>query len=364
MQKYVDQLVSDLEEFAKNPPKPSYYEIPPHMEQVPDLAELAQVPYKTLEELTGIQMEAFPAMYQLSVEQCIQLNKAIFKVYESLYLELVDKPDDIPDEWLYDVLSTNWDIYVQYLPRTGMDVELCSGDPMTCPYGDNCICSEEWKEEIELPERFECQVAKLVESISLGKTCHIHFDSGDIYDKIPDPDNRNILPFDPANPNEDISGDDYPVEPVFITIYPFDLEDTFDMMYGFIENCENEPVKEKLLDALLSFDPENKFNTEIVGSGFLKQWKNFEEKWIENHIRNTINDEINNIIGKMPWEMDGLFDDDRTPVNPESTPVPDLCVICKKHQSDVIEENHLCNQIRSDQHDSNKFSCTEFDKID
>ena len=93
-------------------------------------------------------MEAFPAMYQIDYDQCDQLNKAIFKVYDALFLELVDKPDDIPEDWLYDVLSTNWDAYVQYLPKSGMDFELCTSDPMTCPYGEYCTCGEDWEENL------------------------------------------------------------------------------------------------------------------------------------------------------------------------------------------------------------------------
>lgn len=60
MQKYIDQLIKDLEEVTKNPPKQVYYETPPHLATMPDVSELAQVPYKTIEELTGIKNGSFP----------------------------------------------------------------------------------------------------------------------------------------------------------------------------------------------------------------------------------------------------------------------------------------------------------------
>ena len=88
-------------------------------------------------------MIAFPDMTSLSGEQWKKVNDAIFKVFQAFHIELVDLPKDIPPEILYDVLSTNWDDYVQYLPSSGFDLELCSSDPMTCPYGEYCDCGEE-----------------------------------------------------------------------------------------------------------------------------------------------------------------------------------------------------------------------------
>nr|NQU93463.1 hypothetical protein [Bacteroidota bacterium] len=44
-------------------------------------------------------------------------------------------------------LIDNWDSLVQYLPSSGFDWELCSGDPQTCPFGEFCNCDEELPEE-------------------------------------------------------------------------------------------------------------------------------------------------------------------------------------------------------------------------
>jgi hypothetical protein len=82
-------------------------------------------------------------MTDLSDDECERVNEAIFKVFDSLGLTLVDAPSEIPPEWLYEVLTTNWDYPVQYLPSSGMDLELCTGDPKTCPYGEYCDCGEE-----------------------------------------------------------------------------------------------------------------------------------------------------------------------------------------------------------------------------
>jgi hypothetical protein len=141
MKSYLSQLLSDLEKAADNPPQPAWIEIPPHMEPVPDMAELALVPFKPISEWTGIDRNVFPAMYLLSGDECTQLNRAIFEVLESIHVEIIDLPEKIPPERMYNVITRCWDQPVQYLPSTGYDLELCTGNPDTCPYGDLCTCS-------------------------------------------------------------------------------------------------------------------------------------------------------------------------------------------------------------------------------
>ena len=148
---YLNQLLADLEAAAANPPVPTWLEIPPHLETLPEAAELAQVPFKPISEWTGIDRNVFPAIYNFSANQCEELNRAIFKVLESIRVEIVDLPDDIPPERLYDAITWCWDDPVQYLPSTGYDLQLCTGNPDTCPYGELCDCGigEENQDESE-----------------------------------------------------------------------------------------------------------------------------------------------------------------------------------------------------------------------
>ncbi len=153
MQRYVEQLIEDLENVASQDIQEAYIEVPPHIDEImPDVGELALVPFKPISEWTGIDLVVFPEMRRLSYDQCEALNKAIFKVYDNLKLLLMDKPDVIPEDWLYEVLVSNWDYPVQYLPSSGMDLELCSSDWKTCDYGEYCdYCGEEYKKR-ELEE--------------------------------------------------------------------------------------------------------------------------------------------------------------------------------------------------------------------
>ena len=118
----------------------SFIEIPPNFTGLPADAELALTSYKTIEEWTGIKQEVFPDITQLQDKQWNQVNKAIFKVFESLNLDLIDVPPDYPGELLYETLTTNWDHPVQYLSLSGIDVEFCTGNYLSCPYGEYCDC--------------------------------------------------------------------------------------------------------------------------------------------------------------------------------------------------------------------------------
>lgn len=140
MQRYVQQLISDLEQVAANPPAHPYIESPPHLNGNIEIAELALSPYKPISEWTGISQEEFPGIMLLSVDQAHNINQAIFKVFASLNIELIDAPDNLPPEMLYEAIIVNWDMFVQYLPNAGFDLELCANDADVCLYGEYCDC--------------------------------------------------------------------------------------------------------------------------------------------------------------------------------------------------------------------------------
>ena len=153
MQRYIKQLIEDLEDAADKKHTPAYIEAPPHLENMPDIAELALVPFKTISELTGIDQICFPEFTKLTFRQAKSVNNAIFKLLESFNIKVIDVPEDLPPELLYDVLTYSWDMYVQYLPSSGFDLELCTYDKMTCPYGDFCDCrnDDDSRSENDMP---------------------------------------------------------------------------------------------------------------------------------------------------------------------------------------------------------------------
>ena len=62
-------------------------------------------------------------------------------------------------------------------------------------------------------------------------------------------------------------------------------------------------------------------------------------------------------------EINGFYNDDGTKIDPDSVPVPGLCIICRKHQIDDWDENLLCLMNRNDQRNETDFKCGAFEKI-
>jgi hypothetical protein len=60
-------------------------------------------------------------------------------------------------------------------------------------------------------------------------------------------------------------------------------------------------------------------------------------------------------------EINGFFDDEGNPVNPDLMPKPGLCLLCRKNDIDDPEENMLCTLNRLDQRHEDEFKCGVFE---
>ncbi len=300
MQRYIDQLIEDLEHAAQTPPAPHYFEVPPHLEELPDVAELALAPYKTIEELSGIQQEFFPSFLKLNDKQCIAINIAIFKVFDSLRIELVDAPDDLPPEILYDALTSNWNYPVQYLPSTGMDLELCTGDPEDCPYGDYCDCGEEF-DEYELPARFYDYLKPIAMSIDHGSICYLNPDTMEM-EQLP-----QMLIEDPHE-FEMITGFGLKDADLKHTKWskcyefkPLDSHESFQIMYNYTHTLDEESILDELIDILYKSKPFAGFKHAIHRYGLSDDWYQFKNSAIETHVKMIIFNEVNH-ISEIDWD--------------------------------------------------------------
>jgi hypothetical protein len=304
MEKYIQQIIEDLETVAKNPPKLSYIEPPPHMENDDVISELALVPFKTTEEFTGIKQESFPEIIHLQGDQWQRVNNAIFKVFESLHIELVDTPSGIPPEWLYEVLTTNWQAEVQYLPSSGMNLELCTGNPMTCPYGDYCDCGEEF-DEYELPEKFALVINPIEQSIDPGFICYLNpenLEMEDVPKSLMDDPHEFKMNTGFDSDDEDLKYESWDECYVF---EPLDSDESFQIMETFAKNVEDEILQEQLFYVLNRKKPFANFKEVIHSSGLSDNWFHFKINWLEDHVKKIIYSEIHN--------MPENFDDNELP---------------------------------------------------
>ncbi|MDA3818554.1 MAG: UPF0158 family protein [Prolixibacteraceae bacterium] len=370
MDKYIQQLIEDLQQAAKNPPKPFYFETPPVFDDDPSMAELSMVPYKTIEELTGIKQEAFPHINNLHCRHWRGVLDAIFEVLDSLLIKLIDAPKGMPKEWLYDTITSNWHHPVQYLPMSGMDLEFCTGDPMNCPYGDFCDCDHEWPDdeeffelEREIPECYEALIPEMVETIESGLVCFLFTDTLELK-KIPqavcdDPEEfGTLIGINDKEGSDEINiwGDHFAVEPLL----RFELEN---MMEDFINQLLNDTMQTKLFEALNSKNRAERFNSVVLKSAEKQNWLNYKQSWLEQHVRAIIWQDLRNssIYGE---ELNGFFNDDGSRIDPGTVPTPSLCMLCKSFYIGDPEEDMLCLLNRNDQRDEPDFKCGAFKKIE
>lgn len=369
MDRYIQQLVEDLEAAAQNPPKPSYIEVPPGHDEQPLIAELALMPFKTIEQLTGIKQEAFPNFNDLHGRHWRAVLDAIYKVFNSLQIKLIDAPKGMPKEWLYEAITSNWQYEVQHLPQAGMDLELCTGDPMTCPYGMFCSCDIEWPDDEEyfelkreIPEEYKAFLPKIAEIIDAGLVCIFFTDTLELktitqaeYYNPEDPDALlNILN----------SGDD---DNIFSPIKRFNIEpllayELADMMEEFTARLKDESLQSRLFKVLVTKNPVERFNAIVLQSDEKQNWLNFKQAWIEEYARAIIWQELreNNFF---PEELNGFFNDDGTRIDPDTVPTPSLCMLCKSFYAGDAEEDILCLLNRNDQRDEPNFQCGAYDQI-
>jgi len=260
------------------------------------MAELALVPFKPISEWTGIDPQVFPEMIDLEGGQWERVNEAIFKVFETLHIELIDAPEDIPPEMLYDVLTTNWDYPVQYLPSSGFDLELCTYDPKTCPYGDYCNCGEDSDFPIDdvpyentLVQSPENLVKEIAEMIDCGMICFLNPDTREMV-SVP------VWIFDgtfsaDADPfEEDFDRVDTQWER-FIRIEPLESHESFRIMEEFSEAMPDRKIQQELFNALNRRKPFANFKELIDNSPYRQDWFDFKQEKLEEHVRMLLESE-------------------------------------------------------------------------
>lgn len=139
MDRYVTQVLEDIKEATNNLPQlyPSHkdHDLEKGMDWT---AELANSPYKTIEDWTGIQLDVLPSEGHLTGKQIDRLVIGLDALWEAYYFFFdVDLYDPVIRYRMY---RDSWEDQVQYLPQSGFEVELCYGDSEDCRMGADCLC--------------------------------------------------------------------------------------------------------------------------------------------------------------------------------------------------------------------------------
>ncbi len=347
MKNYIHQLIEDLKEAAKQTPSIPFFEIPPHLANIPEIAELAMMPYKPISEWTNIETLAFPDIIELDGKQIKTINKAIRKVLENLNLEIIDLPEDLPDELFYEIIKDYWDYPIQYLPSSGFEMEICTGDPQTCPYGDYCDCSE-YKEDLKIPENIKDALCEIAQKIVAEKFCSLDIENCEIKEYKKENDYTEALIFSRK----------------WIIYYePIDAKHELDFIYKFANSQKNNGRLKNEIEMI--FEGENPimhFMHFINKKALNEEWNKFRNTIILYQVRQKLlqyyRDEADGC-----FEINGFYNDDGTKVNIENVAVPAMCMSCKSFYTESAKENMLCIMNRHDQKNSNDFSCFAFENI-
>ncbi len=140
MHHYLAHLLADLRHATENLPAPYPYAMDHPMPEGMDwIPELALVPFKTIAEWTGIPLVALPPLERLNGEEVETLVGAMKALWEAYHFEF-NATDPMPPDLEYDMMLDCWEDYVQYLPLSGCDVELCCGNYEECRMGEDCFC--------------------------------------------------------------------------------------------------------------------------------------------------------------------------------------------------------------------------------
>jgi hypothetical protein len=135
---------------------------------------------------------------------------------------------------------------------------------------------------------------------------------------------------------------------------------------GYCSTCK-EIAAQMEYDEKCALDKDSNFDIRVED---LLSTPEQVEKWAkENGIEPAGEPELDDIFG-IDDDYDpasdfvgGFFNDDGTPIDPDSVPIPGLCIICKKYMDDDPEENFLCMLNRNDQRNDSDFGCGAFEKI-
>lgn len=218
-------------------------------------------------------------------------------------------------------------------------------------------------DEPELPEKFTKVVSEIADSIDSGLVCFLNMDTGETED----------IPKDMLHDPEDfeaMTGESfesmnfkYPEWENFMTFEPLESHESFKIMRNFTDSLKDRMLQNRLVNALDNRKPFANFKFIIDNSAHRQDWFDFKKQYLENYVKELLSLELDADSDDYSEEINGFYDDDGNKIDPESVPVPSLCVICKSNQVDDWDENLLCLMNRHDQQYEKDFKCGAFEKI-
>ncbi|MCD6090475.1 MAG: hypothetical protein J7J72_03150 [Bacteroidales bacterium] len=219
-------------------------------------------------------------------------------------------------------------------------------------------------EENEIPEKYKKYVSEIAKSINAGLVCYLNLDTLEIEDipqhlDIDDPEEYELMtgkPFESLDIKH-LEWENY------ISFEPLHSSESFKIMEDFTNILDDKILQGKLINTLNRRKPFANFKDLIDNSQYREDWFNFKQKQTESHVAELLLSQLDEIQEDSLEEINGIYNDDGTKVDPQTIPLPALCIICKKYQIDDWDENLLCQMNRHDQRNDDEFKCGAFENI-
>lgn len=221
---------------------------------------------------------------------------------------------------------------------------------------------EEFDESYEIPEKYKEVVKNIAACIDNGFVCFLNPDTLEFSEK---PLDEDIDPEEFERTTGEKYEDHFPdaVWEKCIEFKPLESKESFSIMEQFVDEIEDKKLQNKLLFALEHKKPFAHFKQIVENSTYHDYWYKFKQHKLEDWVWETLSFEFEEINFDIQNDINGLYNDDGSKIDPESVPVPGLCIVCKKYQIDDWDENVFCLLNRNDQKDSDNFECGAFEKI-
>jgi len=206
------------------------------------------------------------------------------------------------------------------------------------------------------------QINSIAQDLECGLICFLHKETYEVQSMI-DPDD----PMNDPEVWEETWGSAYKeIEKNidnYIRIDKISSPDVFSIMEDFAYQVSNERLQSRLIKALNKKRPFAHFKNEVDNHEPTRQaWFKFKtakfEEWVEMCISEEEED-YDDDEEEVP-QINGFFNDDGTPFNPNLYPLPSLCMSCKK--KDDPNEEILCGLNRMDQVGEKEFKCFAYEQ--
>ena len=147
MEKYVAQLLEELEKLKANKPdKPNVHVLYPDHPALDygldSLVEWECAPMMPMAKLMSFAQENLPVVEKLTEKQAAAISHKILDVWREFNF-YADFPDGLPELIKYEILRKRWGEDVQYVSDGMMHFEFCDYEPDNCPFGiEYCSCKD------------------------------------------------------------------------------------------------------------------------------------------------------------------------------------------------------------------------------